>query len=196
MFMELTLGYRFMLHVWSHCFPLWHRIAYGESSVGQDLGYCPQEDALDRYLTGEETLQFYARMRGLPDNYRKYVSLTCLAGMITDSIYWIITVLIFYSISLGVSLVWTIFPDKTCIDLFFIFWPLHCYSQCSLWFIKLCETFSDRARPNTEAEADPICWQGGPHLQRGHEEEAVCSHLSPGGSRCGLPGQLSLSMLL
>ncbi|XP_078319098.1 uncharacterized protein LOC111121791 isoform X3 [Crassostrea virginica] len=49
-----------------------HRIAYGESSVGQDLGYCPQEDALDRYLTGEETLQFYARMRGLPDNYRKY----------------------------------------------------------------------------------------------------------------------------
>ncbi|XP_056019725.1 uncharacterized protein LOC125668687 isoform X2 [Ostrea edulis] len=49
-----------------------HRIAYGESKVGQDLGYCPQEDALDRYLTGAEVLHFYARMRGLPAGYRKY----------------------------------------------------------------------------------------------------------------------------
>lgn len=51
-----------------------YRIGYGESGVGQDLGYCPQDEALDRYLSGEETLHFYARMRGLPDSYRKYVS--------------------------------------------------------------------------------------------------------------------------
>lgn len=51
-----------------------YRIGYGESGVGQDLGYCPQDEALDRYLSGEETLHFYARMKGLPDSYRKYVS--------------------------------------------------------------------------------------------------------------------------
>ncbi|XP_061191991.1 uncharacterized protein LOC133200204 [Saccostrea echinata] len=49
-----------------------HRIAYGESSLGRDLGYCPQEEALDRYLTGGEMLHFYARMRGLPRSYRNY----------------------------------------------------------------------------------------------------------------------------
>ncbi|VDN40462.1 unnamed protein product, partial [Dibothriocephalus latus] len=32
------------------------------------LGYCPQFDALHPHLTGYETLQFYARIRGFPDH--------------------------------------------------------------------------------------------------------------------------------
>ena len=31
----------------------------------QDVGYCPQFDALDDQLTGLEMLQFYARLRGI-----------------------------------------------------------------------------------------------------------------------------------
>lgn len=33
---------------------------------GINIGYCPQEDALDDLLTGEEHLYFYARIRGVP----------------------------------------------------------------------------------------------------------------------------------
>ncbi|VDL98055.1 unnamed protein product [Schistocephalus solidus] len=33
-----------------------------------ELGYCPQFDALHSQLTGFETLQFYARIRGFPDH--------------------------------------------------------------------------------------------------------------------------------
>ncbi len=33
----------------------------------QDVGYCPQFDALDDYLSGYEMLQFYARLRGIPE---------------------------------------------------------------------------------------------------------------------------------
>ena len=31
----------------------------------QEVGYCPQFDALDDQLTGLEMLQFYARLRGI-----------------------------------------------------------------------------------------------------------------------------------
>uniref|UniRef100_A0A0X3Q4R1 ABC transporter domain-containing protein n=1 Tax=Schistocephalus solidus TaxID=70667 RepID=A0A0X3Q4R1_SCHSO len=37
------------------------------------LGYCPQFDALHPHLTGYETLQFYARIRGFPENNIKPV---------------------------------------------------------------------------------------------------------------------------
>lgn len=37
------------------------------------IGYCPQFDALDSLLTGEEHLYFYARLRGIPDKYAKEV---------------------------------------------------------------------------------------------------------------------------
>lgn len=36
--------------------------------VHQNLGYCPQFDALDDLLTGKEHLEFYARLRGVPEN--------------------------------------------------------------------------------------------------------------------------------
>ncbi|MEQ2217615.1 hypothetical protein XENOCAPTIV_016747, partial [Xenoophorus captivus] len=32
---------------------------------GINIGYCPQVDALDDLLTGEEHLYFYARIRGI-----------------------------------------------------------------------------------------------------------------------------------
>lgn len=35
--------------------------------VHQNLGYCPQFDALDELLTGQEHLEFYARLRGVPE---------------------------------------------------------------------------------------------------------------------------------
>lgn len=36
-------------------------------SVHQNLGYCPQFDAIDELLTGQEHLEFYARLRGVPE---------------------------------------------------------------------------------------------------------------------------------
>lgn len=38
------------------------------------IGYCPQFDALDSLLTGEEHLYFYARLRGIPDSHASSVS--------------------------------------------------------------------------------------------------------------------------
>uniref|UniRef100_A0A669E1K7 ABC transporter domain-containing protein n=1 Tax=Oreochromis niloticus TaxID=8128 RepID=A0A669E1K7_ORENI len=38
----------------------------GYRSVHQNMGYCPQFDALDELLTGREHLEFYARLRGVP----------------------------------------------------------------------------------------------------------------------------------
>lgn len=35
-------------------------------SVHQNMGYCPQFDALNELLTGREHLEFYARLRGVP----------------------------------------------------------------------------------------------------------------------------------
>ncbi|XP_061768543.1 phospholipid-transporting ATPase ABCA1-like isoform X2 [Nerophis ophidion] len=37
------------------------------SNVHQNLGYCPQFDAIDDLLTGQEHLEFYARLRGVPE---------------------------------------------------------------------------------------------------------------------------------
>uniref|UniRef100_A0A3B3V8X0 P-type phospholipid transporter n=1 Tax=Poecilia latipinna TaxID=48699 RepID=A0A3B3V8X0_9TELE len=36
--------------------------------VHQNMGYCPQFDAIDDLLTGQEHLEFYARLRGVPEN--------------------------------------------------------------------------------------------------------------------------------
>lgn len=47
---------------------------------GINIGYCPQVDALDDLLTGEEHLYFYGRIRGISkrqlDAVRKKLSLT------------------------------------------------------------------------------------------------------------------------
>ena len=32
--------------------------------LGDELGYCPQADALDPYMSGRETLRFHAKLRG------------------------------------------------------------------------------------------------------------------------------------
>lgn len=36
------------------------------SDVHQNMGYCPQFDAIDDLLTGREHLYLYARLRGVP----------------------------------------------------------------------------------------------------------------------------------
>ncbi|XP_066576495.1 phospholipid-transporting ATPase ABCA1 [Amia ocellicauda] len=42
--------------------------------VQQNMGYCPQFDAIDDLLTGREHLEFYARLRGVPENEVKMVA--------------------------------------------------------------------------------------------------------------------------
>lgn len=37
--------------------------------VHQLMGYCPQFDAINDLLTGREHLEFYARLRGVPESY-------------------------------------------------------------------------------------------------------------------------------
>lgn len=43
-------------------------------SVHQNLGYCPQFDAIDDLLNGREHLEFYARLRGVPEEEVKKVA--------------------------------------------------------------------------------------------------------------------------
>lgn len=35
-----------------------------KGNLGDELGYCPQADALDPYMSGRETLRFHAKLRG------------------------------------------------------------------------------------------------------------------------------------
>ena len=37
--------------------------------VQQEIGYCPQFDALLDQMTGRETLRMYARLRGVPERF-------------------------------------------------------------------------------------------------------------------------------
>ncbi len=43
-------------------------LAYQTDSARKLIGYCPQFDALYDLLTGRETLEFYGRVRGVPEN--------------------------------------------------------------------------------------------------------------------------------
>ena len=53
-----------------------NRISEDVKLMKQDVGYCPQFDALDDQLTGLEMLQFYARLRGIAkDNIDEVSSL-------------------------------------------------------------------------------------------------------------------------
>ncbi|XP_077981076.1 phospholipid-transporting ATPase ABCA1-like [Glandiceps talaboti] len=42
--------------------------------VHQNMGYCPQFDALDNLITGREHLEYYARLRGIPEKDIKMVA--------------------------------------------------------------------------------------------------------------------------
>lgn len=42
--------------------------------VHQNMGYCPQFDAIDELLTGREHLYLYARLRGVPESEIRRVS--------------------------------------------------------------------------------------------------------------------------
>ena len=35
-----------------------------QRKLGTEIGYCPQQDALDLYLTGRQTLTFHGKVRG------------------------------------------------------------------------------------------------------------------------------------
>jgi ABC-type multidrug transport system ATPase subunit len=40
-------------------------ITHCTSNLSSNVGYCPQFDALDRQLTGDELLRCYARLKGI-----------------------------------------------------------------------------------------------------------------------------------
>ncbi|XP_055978796.1 retinal-specific phospholipid-transporting ATPase ABCA4 [Sorex fumeus] len=48
------------------------------SDVRQNMGYCPQFDAIDDLLTGREHLYLYARLRGVPAEEIESVALWCI----------------------------------------------------------------------------------------------------------------------
>ncbi|KAG8431304.1 hypothetical protein GDO86_019087 [Hymenochirus boettgeri] len=50
----------------------------GFNTDWSSFGYCPQEDALDELLTGEEHLYFYSRIQGIPEKKIKEVSFRLL----------------------------------------------------------------------------------------------------------------------
>ncbi|XP_041364383.1 uncharacterized protein LOC121379797 [Gigantopelta aegis] len=46
------------------------KISYGDSSLIQSVGYCPQDGGLDNFLTGAELLHFHSRLKGLSAEQR------------------------------------------------------------------------------------------------------------------------------
>ena len=50
-----------------------HSILTELQQARQNLGYCPQEDALLSLLTGTEHLQLFARLRGIPNSFIEMV---------------------------------------------------------------------------------------------------------------------------
>ncbi|KAL5022830.1 hypothetical protein ScPMuIL_001985 [Solemya velum] len=51
-----------------------HSILKDMVKVRQQIGYCPQFDAVEPLLTGKEQLYFYARLRGIPESDLKEVA--------------------------------------------------------------------------------------------------------------------------
>ncbi|GIY08391.1 phospholipid-transporting ATPase ABCA1 [Caerostris darwini] len=51
-----------------------HSIRTDIDNARQSIGYCPQFDALDPHLTGYEHLEFYARLRGIPEKHVRKVA--------------------------------------------------------------------------------------------------------------------------
>lgn len=55
------------------------------SEVHQNMGYCPQFDAIDDLLTGGEHLEFYARLRGVPEKEVAMVTITSFCTFVLVS---------------------------------------------------------------------------------------------------------------
>lgn len=53
---------------------------------GINIGYCPQVDALDNLLTGEEHLYFYGRIRGISKREMDGVRKSCCFSKL-----WVVT---------------------------------------------------------------------------------------------------------
>ena len=48
-------------------------ISEDSADMQQEVGYCPQMDSLDPMLTGQETLEFFCRLKGMPEEEIKPV---------------------------------------------------------------------------------------------------------------------------
>lgn len=57
--------FRFLfVHVFKHCDISSFSLSSLGGNLADELGYCPQADALDQYMSGKETLHFHAKLRG------------------------------------------------------------------------------------------------------------------------------------
>ena len=62
----------------SYIYIFFYSIKTDIDAARQSIGYCPQFDALDSHLTGYEHLEFYARLRGIPEKHVHKVRLPCV----------------------------------------------------------------------------------------------------------------------
>lgn len=58
--------------------------ALPQPQVRQQIGYCPQFDALLDHLTGRETLVMYARLRGIPERHIESCVENTLRGLLLE----------------------------------------------------------------------------------------------------------------
>ena len=58
--------------------------ALPQPQVRQQIGYCPQFDALLDHLTGRETLVLYARLRGIPERHIESCVENTLRGLLLE----------------------------------------------------------------------------------------------------------------
>uniref|UniRef100_H3AU42 ATP binding cassette subfamily A member 3 n=1 Tax=Latimeria chalumnae TaxID=7897 RepID=H3AU42_LATCH len=61
-----------------------HSILTDIKKVQQRIGYCPQFDALLDHMTGRETLNMYARLRGIPERYVSGCVRSVLRGLLLE----------------------------------------------------------------------------------------------------------------
>nr|XP_036860350.1 ATP-binding cassette sub-family A member 3 isoform X1 [Manis javanica]XP_036860351.1 ATP-binding cassette sub-family A member 3 isoform X1 [Manis javanica]XP_036860355.1 ATP-binding cassette sub-family A member 3 isoform X1 [Manis javanica]XP_036860356.1 ATP-binding cassette sub-family A member 3 isoform X1 [Manis javanica] len=61
-----------------------HSISSDVGKVRQQIGYCPQFDALLDHMTGRETLVMYARLRGIPERHISACVENTLRGLLLE----------------------------------------------------------------------------------------------------------------
>lgn len=65
----------------THLLVLLRSIRTEMRDVHQNLGYCPQFDGIDDLLTGREHLEFYARLRGVPEKEVAMVTISSFCAL-------------------------------------------------------------------------------------------------------------------
>lgn len=129
--------------------------------VHQLMGYCPQFDAISDLLTGQEHLELYARLRGVPEE-----SVTKVTSFI----------LLFPCYSAVTCAVCTLKQYLSALRYRCVCLYMACFAVGGTMG---CE----------KAGADSVCWSGGWRLQRRQQKKTLHSHLAHWGSTCYILGK-------